>query len=44
MLMDDVGALCWRLGRKLIVSTAQTEQAKHLTQVPITRPMPPESR
>ena len=44
MLMDDVGALCWRLGRKLIVSTAQTEQAKHLTRVPITRPAPPESR
>jgi hypothetical protein len=25
MLMDDVGALCWRLGRKLIVSTADPQ-------------------
>jgi hypothetical protein len=25
MLMDDVGALCWRLGRKLIVSTAEPQ-------------------
>jgi hypothetical protein len=27
--MDDIGALCWRLGKKLIVSSAETEAAGH---------------
>jgi hypothetical protein len=27
--MDDFGALCWRLGKKLIVSSAETEDAGH---------------
>jgi hypothetical protein len=29
MVMDDLGALCWRLGKKLIVSSAETESAGH---------------
>jgi hypothetical protein len=28
MLMDDIGALIWRFGRKLIVSTADSEAAE----------------
>jgi multidrug efflux pump subunit AcrB len=28
MLMDDIGALCWRLGKKLIVSTGETDPGK----------------
>jgi multidrug efflux pump subunit AcrB len=29
MVMDDFGALCWRFGRKLIVSSAESEPADH---------------
>jgi hypothetical protein len=25
MLMDDIGTLCWRFGKKLLVSSADTE-------------------
>jgi hypothetical protein len=28
MMMDDIGALSWRFGKKLIVSHAESEQAK----------------
>jgi len=29
MVMDDFGALCWRFGKKLIVSSAESEPAGH---------------
>jgi hypothetical protein len=29
MVMDDFGAMCWRFGRKLIVSSAETEPGAH---------------
>ena len=29
MMMDDFGALIWRFGRKLIVSSAESEPAGH---------------
>jgi hypothetical protein len=29
MVMDDVGVLFWRLGKRLIVSSAETEEAGH---------------
>jgi hypothetical protein len=28
MMMDDIGALSWRFGKRLIVSHAESEQAK----------------
>ena len=29
MVMDDLGALCWRFGQKLLVSSGESEQAAH---------------
>jgi hypothetical protein len=29
MVMDDLGALCWRFGKKLLASSAETEHAGH---------------
>src|SRR5829696_7932521 len=29
MLMDDIGALCWRFGQKLLVSSGEAEEAGH---------------
>ena len=29
MVMDDLGALCWRFGKKLLVSSGEGEQAGH---------------
>src|SRR5207247_10674646 len=29
MMMDDLGALCWRFGKKLLVSSGETEPAGH---------------
>jgi hypothetical protein len=29
MVMDDVGALCWRFGQKLLVSSGESEEAGH---------------
>jgi hydrophobe/amphiphile efflux-1 (HAE1) family protein len=29
MVMDDLGALCWRFGKKLLVSSGETEPAGH---------------
>jgi predicted RND superfamily exporter protein len=29
MVMDDVGALCWRFGQKLLVSSGENEPAGH---------------
>jgi hypothetical protein len=29
MVMDDFGALCWRFGKKLLVSSAETEHDAH---------------
>jgi predicted RND superfamily exporter protein len=29
MVMDDIGALCWRLGKRLIVSSADSETEDH---------------
>ena len=29
MVMDDVGALCWRFGQKLLVSSGEAEEAGH---------------
>jgi hypothetical protein len=29
MVMDDIGALCWRFGRKLLVSSADSEPTGH---------------
>jgi multidrug efflux pump subunit AcrB len=28
MLMDDIGALCWRFGKKLVVSHAESDEAR----------------
>jgi hypothetical protein len=29
MVMDDLGALCWRFGKKLLASSAETEHTGH---------------
>jgi hydrophobe/amphiphile efflux-1 (HAE1) family protein len=29
MVMDDLGALCWRFGKKLLVSSGESEEAGH---------------
>jgi hypothetical protein len=29
MVMDDLGALCWRFGQKLLVSSGEPEEADH---------------
>jgi hypothetical protein len=29
MVMDDLGALCWRFGKKLLASSGETEPAGH---------------
>jgi hypothetical protein len=29
MVMDDLGALCWRFGQKLLVSSGEAEEAGH---------------
>jgi len=29
MVMDDLGALCWRFGQKLLVSSGENEPAGH---------------
>jgi hypothetical protein len=29
MVMDDLGALCWRFGKKLLASSGETEEAGH---------------
>jgi hypothetical protein len=41
MVMDDVGSLIWRFGKKLIVSSgeAEQEQAEHRRQ--LAQPGPP---
>jgi len=31
MVMDDLGALCWRFGKKLLVSSGETEHTGHGT-------------
>jgi len=29
MVMDDLGALCWRFGKKLLASSGETEHTGH---------------
>jgi hypothetical protein len=29
MVMDDLGALCWRFGQKLLVSSGEPEETGH---------------
>jgi hypothetical protein len=29
MVMDDLGALCWRFGKKLLASSGESEEAGH---------------
>jgi hypothetical protein len=40
MLMDDVGSLTWRFGRKLLVSSADAEHGDHDTGQPAPPPAP----
>ena len=39
MLMDDIGALCWRFSRKLIVSTPEPQAPRQ--DQPADRNRPP---
>jgi hypothetical protein len=41
MLMDDIGALIWRFGKKLVVSSADHED--HHQEPPAARPPSPPS-
>jgi hypothetical protein len=42
MLMDDVGSLIWRFGRKLVVSSDDAEHGDHHPEQPAqTPPAPP---
>jgi len=42
MLMDDVGSLIWRFGRKLVVSSDDAEHGDHHTEPQAqTPPAPP---
>jgi hypothetical protein len=38
MVMDDVGSLIWRFGRKLVVSSADAEHGDHDTGQPAPAP------
>jgi hypothetical protein len=40
MVMDDLGALCWRFGKKLLVSSGETEPggADHHSEPPAKGP------
>jgi hypothetical protein len=38
MVMDDVGSLIWRLGKKLVVSSADADHGSHDQEPPAQKP------
>jgi hypothetical protein len=46
MMMDDLGALIWRFGKKLIVSHAESDELPraHHADPHVKAPVPPPSR
>ena len=41
MVMDDLGALCWRFGQKLLVSSGEEEESAHAHAEPAAKGPPP---